>query len=369
MICPNCGNVLDEIVIKCDYCGYEMTKNTKKDNNTPEITNNVLPTSNDSNRETPNQIPPTNWVGPRRVAHICSIIAGIQMIYHGVVLYMLMGLESFFASLNSGMEAGVWCILFGIILIILGIVGLVKIHSGICCIILSVLYALAVLPFTQYKYLVVPRTDIFIAVCVSLAAMALCGAAYTVKGGVASGWITLVILIGIIIFGNVNYDEKQSEYNISENEMAQSGNDDKKWVQATATPVPTELPQSVYNGQELLYDYDEDASENGESEEYESEDNEDSDYIFSDSDTEYITKTDVKGMSAKELNLAKNELYARHGRIFDREDLQDYFESCSWYEPLYTREEWDEKGDKYFFNKVEIKNRNFLVKRERKAKK
>lgn len=37
--------------------------------------------------------------------------------------------------------------------------------------------------------------------------------------------------------------------------------------------------------------------------------------------------------------------------------------------PLYTREEWDEKGDKYFFNKVEIKNRNFLVKRERKAKK
>ena len=92
MICPNCGNVLDEIVIKCDYCGYEMTKNTKKDNNTPEITNNVLPTSNDSNRETPNQIPPTNWVGPRRVAHICSIIAGLQMIYHGVVLYMLMGL-------------------------------------------------------------------------------------------------------------------------------------------------------------------------------------------------------------------------------------------------------------------------------------
>lgn len=368
MICPNCGNVLDETAVKCDYCGYELTNNLSTAGNVP-------------NKKIPEQIPSANWVGPRRVAHICSISEGIQLIWQGS---LLMGLEGFFSSLNSGMTAGTWYILFGIILIILGIVGLVKIHSSICCIILAVMYALAVLPFAQFKYLLIPRTDIFVAFFVALATMALCGAAYTIKGGVASGWIMLAILIIIIVYVNVYYDEIPGDHYRSEYEMTQNGYDSEndEWVQATATP--TEPPQSVYHGQELIYDnsdyynnndYDEDYYDDDydydddESEEDETEDSGDSDYIFSDSDTEYLTKADVKGMSEKELNLAKNELYARHGRIFDRDDLQDYFESCSWYEPLYTREEWDKKGDKYFFNKVEIKNRNFLVEREKKAKK
>ena len=73
-------------------------------------------------------------------------------------------------------------------------------------------------------------------------------------------------------------------------------------------------------------------------------------------------------MSAEQINLAKNELYARHGREFLREDLQEYFERKSWYYPVYTVKQWDKKGDSYFFNKYEMANRNFLVKWEEKRK-
>lgn len=108
------------------------------------------------------------------------------------------------------------------------------------------------------------------------------------------------------------------------------------------------------------YDYDD--------EDYYEEDDSSSEYIFPYSDTECLTAADVKGLSATEINLAKNELYARHGRIFDRQDLQQYFESCSWYYGEYTRTEWEQLGDDYFFNATEIKNRNLLVKYEKKAK-
>lgn len=108
------------------------------------------------------------------------------------------------------------------------------------------------------------------------------------------------------------------------------------------------------------YDYDD--------EDYYEEDDSSSEYIFPYSDTECLTADDVKGLSATEINLAKNELYARHGRIFDRQDLQQYFESCSWYYGEYTRTEWEQLGDDYFFTATEIKNRNLLVKYEKKAK-
>ena len=48
-------------------------------------------------------------------------------------------------------------------------------------------------------------------------------------------------------------------------------------------------------------------------------------YIFPNSDTEYLTKSDLSGMSKSEINLAKNELYARHGRKFKSKELQEYF--------------------------------------------
>ena len=89
-------------------------------------------------------------------------------------------------------------------------------------------------------------------------------------------------------------------------------------------------------------------------------------YIFPNSDTEYLTKSDLSGMSKSEINLAKNELYARHGRKFKSKELQEYFESKDWYVPKYSPKQWDKKGDTFFFNKYEIKNRDLLKKYENK---
>lgn len=123
---------------------------------------------------------------------------------------------------------------------------------------------------------------------------------------------------------------------------------------------------STYDYNSTTNDYDTSGYDTSDYDDEESGDEDE--YIFPDSDTTYLTKSDLKGMSADELNYAKNELYARHGRIFNREDLQEYFEDCSWYEGVYTADEWDSYGDSYFFNDVEMANRNLLVKTEKKRR-
>lgn len=55
------------------------------------------------------------------------------------------------------------------------------------------------------------------------------------------------------------------------------------------------------------------------------------DYIIPDSDTRKLTTEDIEDLSLRELNYAKNEIYARHGRKFDSPELRAFFESKSWY--------------------------------------
>jgi len=42
---------------------------------------------------------------------------------------------------------------------------------------------------------------------------------------------------------------------------------------------------------------------------------------------------DVESLPLRDLDLMRNEIYARHGWIFRRPDLRKYFESQSWYRP------------------------------------
>ena len=83
------------------------------------------------------------------------------------------------------------------------------------------------------------------------------------------------------------------------------------------------------------------------------------DYIIAYSSTKYLSRSDLKGLSQREINLAKNEIYARHGRTFKNQSLQDYFDSKDWYEPQYDPEEFDEIENEVF-NKYEKANTEFL---------
>ena len=85
-----------------------------------------------------------------------------------------------------------------------------------------------------------------------------------------------------------------------------------------------------------------------------------SEYILPYSDTRYLTEGDVVGLSEDEIRIALNEIYARHGRKFQSEDLNAHFSSKSWYEPKYSAEEFS-AIESSIMNDYEKKNIEFLA--------
>ena len=83
------------------------------------------------------------------------------------------------------------------------------------------------------------------------------------------------------------------------------------------------------------------------------------DYIFPDSASRYLTDADVEGLTIQEINYGKNEIYARHGRRFQSQELMDYFESKSWYQGLYDPKDFDDNYA-YTLNEYERRNAEFL---------
>ncbi len=81
-----------------------------------------------------------------------------------------------------------------------------------------------------------------------------------------------------------------------------------------------------------------------------------SEWIFPDSSERRLTDADIAGMSKAQLRLARNEIYARHGRIFRAQDLKDYFNSRTWYNGTVAPNNFKEDT----LNEVERANVNFL---------
>jgi len=53
--------------------------------------------------------------------------------------------------------------------------------------------------------------------------------------------------------------------------------------------------------------------------------------LFPDSSSRYLTTADCAGLSANDAQMAINEIYARHGYIFQTASIQQYFEQFDWY--------------------------------------
>lgn len=64
-------------------------------------------------------------------------------------------------------------------------------------------------------------------------------------------------------------------------------------------------------------------------------------YVLPYSDSYYYSTEDLSTLDAFGLYVARNEIFARHGFIFGRDDLKEYFSSKSWYVPTYTPEEYE----------------------------
>lgn len=65
-------------------------------------------------------------------------------------------------------------------------------------------------------------------------------------------------------------------------------------------------------------------------------------YIFPDSERDILTLEDCDGLTELECKIARNEVYARHGRKFNDESLQAYFDVCSWYDGIIEPENFTE---------------------------
>lgn len=75
-------------------------------------------------------------------------------------------------------------------------------------------------------------------------------------------------------------------------------------------------------------------------------------YILSESNKRYIEYTEILDFDTEKLNLAKNEIYARHGFIFSTSNIAEYFGNCAWYKPSVSASDFKDS----VFNKYEIAN-------------
>jgi len=100
----------------------------------------------------------------------------------------------------------------------------------------------------------------------------------------------------------------------------------------TATPTPPPAPERVIPPENFSYS---------------------DGYLFP-SDRVYITEGDLYGLSKEEVAYVRNEIYARHGYIFQTEPYKSYFARKSWY---YPNVYFDESS----FSAVERANKEFIV--------
>ncbi|MBD2503715.1 protein kinase domain-containing protein [Anabaena azotica] len=56
-----------------------------------------------------------------------------------------------------------------------------------------------------------------------------------------------------------------------------------------------------------------------------------------------VTDADLEGKNGYTLDIMRNTVFARHGRRFDNQDLQDYFNNQPWYNPQYSPQEFPVK--------------------------
>jgi hypothetical protein len=78
-------------------------------------------------------------------------------------------------------------------------------------------------------------------------------------------------------------------------------------------------------------------------------------FIFPDSDRRLLTAAEIARLSPVELRIARNEIFARRGRYFKSDDLNQHFGAFAWYRP-YT---WEPP-----LNAIERQNAEMLLNAE-----
>lgn len=153
--------------------------------------------------------------------------------------------------------------------------------------------------------------------------------------------VAAIIILAVFIILVIN--------GILSGRSSKAENDD---VLQEATAVPVEAipePTAVIS------------NETDEAEQEEDHIAEEEEYVFDDSNSRYLTEEDLDKLTPSELRIARNEIYARHHRLFDDESLQAYFNGCSWYEGRIPPDEFTEAYAASVFNEYELYNKDFIL--------
>ncbi|MDO5345946.1 MAG: YARHG domain-containing protein, partial [Lachnospiraceae bacterium] len=83
-------------------------------------------------------------------------------------------------------------------------------------------------------------------------------------------------------------------------------------------------------------------------------------YIFPESDGEYLTEEELAGLPLQVIAYGKYEIFARRGMLFQSEELQNYFSGQNWYFGFIEEEEFPDS----LLNEIETANLQLLGEQE-----
>ena len=142
------------------------------------------------------------------------------------------------------------------------------------------------------------------------------------------GLIVVCIILGIVAGAmNSNKKEDAKKDTASNTEKATEKQTSAASTKTAASTETASTKQTKNNTQDA--DDQQDETENSE-------------YILPESDTRYVEQDEIDQLTKNEVRLAINEIYARHGRIFENSELREYFESKDWYDGTIEPEDFDE---------------------------
>lgn len=169
----------------------------------------------------------------------------------------------------------------------------------------------------------------------------------------------VIIVIGVVLYllmskkrddiettggASVGYEES--------GENSDSADQDSQEAVSSETPEPSDIPEALGSQDSAPTAVPESVQESPEEPV--------SQYVLPNSNSQYLTRADLTGLTKDELRIARNELYARYGRMFTDEALQAYFDACEWYSGTIVPGDFDDS----VLNEYEKANRDLIVQYE-----
>ena len=162
---------------------------------------------------------------------------------------------------------------------------------------------------------------------------------------------TLVVVAVIVLLGKQFMGNDNSDVATQSEQAASSSNQQSQGSSQSNNEYNNYTSKYEYNSYTNNNEYNSYTRNNS------SSSNKTGGYIISYSSDVLLTSSDIQGLSKQQLRYARNEIYARHGRKFQSQDLRNYFNSKSWYQGVIEPSNFN---DKTMLTNIEIKNIQFL---------